>query len=177
MIPIFIVLRATVLSRAFIQIQPERIVLGGDGRGGENEGCEGENDGQDFHGVAPSGGIDDGGECSTEKPLPAVVKLEVTVLEVTVTVRKMLVKVIKMPTLGADVRRDCSMETATDSNLDQHTAPWGYLLGKGNFGCLHQGHHVLLFHSYVADSHKTKEIHRFRKFGSQIFARCEYFYR
>jgi len=39
------------------------------GRGqGEGEGHEGENDGQSFHGVAPGGEVDDGGEHSTEKP-------------------------------------------------------------------------------------------------------------
>jgi len=56
----------------------------------------GENDGQSLHGVAPSGGMDEGGEHSTVKPPLAVVKLEVTVPEVQITVLEMQITVLEM---------------------------------------------------------------------------------
>jgi len=51
----------------------------GESRGGENDGCEGENDGLGFHGVPPRGW---GG---AESPVAAV-KTEVALLEVERTV-------------------------------------------------------------------------------------------
>jgi len=51
------------------QAKEAGLVMVGKSRGGENDGHEGENDGQGFHGVAPSSGMDDSGEHSTGKPL------------------------------------------------------------------------------------------------------------